>query len=181
MYRGIYENLNIHGTFTIQDTVINCYLYDIRLGLHATPGTGATGSDHETVIDNVLCSQWGASGSFIKLAAHYRVDYARTNLRVRDTIQVIDFDQVPGDNFNLYYDEQDADFEMPITVGNPTFLDACPVSGLTNAQAYVAYDDDGSAKVGGSLADPTGCCIGGVIAPAGTTTRSGIDGLIEEV
>jgi hypothetical protein len=181
MYKGIYDNVNVHGTFTIQDSVINCFLLDIRIGMHTTPGTGADGEDHTTVIDNVLCGQWGASGSFIKLAAHYDLSRAEINLRVKDIINVTDFDQVPGDDFNLYYDEQDADFEMPISVGSPTFLVACPESGLTNAEAYVAYDDDGSAKVGGDLSDPTGCCIGGVIAPAGTTTRAGIDGLIEEL
>jgi hypothetical protein len=57
----------------------------------------------------------------------------------------------------------------------------CPESGLTNAQAYVKYHQDGTLKSPtGSLSDPEGCAIAGAVAPGTATTRAGILGLLDE-
>jgi hypothetical protein len=183
---GVNGNHNVHGTLTIEDSHIAAGSSGIRIVPHATPGTGDDGADHETIIDNVTFTQFRSDPGYFHINKDYGT-YAsatsRVNLRVKDEVTVIDFNGTPGDNFSLFYAEQASDEVMPISTGSggsPSFLTACPEAGLTNAQAYVAYNQDGTAKVGGALSDPTGCCIGGVIAPAGATTRAGINGLMDE-
>jgi len=178
---GVHLNTNVNGTFRIEDSYISAILIGIGIQPHSTPGTGSPGEDHETVIANVVCEQFRTDVDYLDLVKQYTLVPDRTNLRVKDVVTVIDWQGVAADNFRLYYDnEQTASFVMPISTGSPVLV-ASPEAGLTNAQNYVKYHDDGTLKVPeGDLSDPEGCCVGGVIAPGGATTRSGIDGLIEE-
>jgi hypothetical protein len=174
---------NLSGTFTVSDTVLEAYHTCASINSPSVPGVAGPElmGDSEVILDNVLFTQVGAEAGFYKIQMGYSVASANTNLRKIDKVTVIDFDQVADDNFRVYYVEQDEDFEMPITGGNVT--QGCPESGLTNAEAYVAYEQDGSAKVGGSLSDPTGCAIGGAVSLQANqaTPRATIDGLIEDM
>jgi hypothetical protein len=179
---GVTANSHVGGTFTVSNTEIESYGPCVRIDTPSVPGVAGPEFlvDSEFILDNVLLTQVGAEAGFYKIQMNYTVASANTNLRKIDKVTVIDFDQVVDDNFRVYYAEQDEDFTMPQTGGNVT--QGCPDSGLTNAQAYVAYNQDGSAKAGGSLSDPTGCAIGGaVILNANQSTpRATIDGLIDE-
>ena len=167
-YAGFGNTTSIHGTLTVEDSYFYCYFRCISITTPNTPGTGATLENHVINIDNCTLDQWGANGSFYKLAMDYSAAHDKTNLRVTDEVNVTDYDGTSGDNFRLYYVEQDPDFEMPIT--NGTVLIACPEAGLTNAQAYVKYHQDGTLKVPeGALSDPEGCAIGGAVAPGDAT------------
>jgi hypothetical protein len=178
-YRGIADTTNLHETLLIEDSHIQCQLTCLQMKTPSTPGSASDSGDNITTLRNCVLEQFGANGSFLEISMEYSVAAASTNLRVTDALFVEDYQGVPGDDFRVYYAEQDGEFEMPITGGN---IDTgCPEAGLTNAEAYVAYNQDGTAKVGGSLSDPTGCAIAGAVAPDDATTRAGIDGLIEEL
>lgn len=88
------------------------------------------------------------------------------NLTQLDQLFVTDFNGVVGDNFEVFYNEQEANFIVPQTVyaGNPPYVEqnGSPVSGLTNAQNWAQY----------------GIAIAGEVAPSTARTRNGIIGLI---
>ena len=72
-----------------------------------------------------------------------------------------DYDQVSGQNFQVYYAQQAASFIMPQT-GSAYGLIASPVAGLTNQQNWNTY----------------GIAIAGAVAPSNATTMTGINGLV---
>jgi hypothetical protein len=177
---GLRVGHSVHGDFVISNSYFLCTVTGVTVLTPSTPGTAAGCEDHTITIDNCLMEQLNSEVGYFDIEMEYTgSSYLYTNLRVSQVVNVTDHQQVPGDDFRLYFEEQEADFEMPQTGGNISV--ACPEAGLTNAEAYVAYNQDGTAKVGGSLADPTGCCIAGAIAPGSATTRASIEGLIEEV
>ncbi len=83
-------------------------------------------------------------------------------------VRVYDYNQVPGDDFQVYYHEQDASYILPQT--NPVLLSTrengdigAPEAGLTNAEAWARY----------------GIALAGAVAPAGATdSRPEINGLV---
>ncbi len=179
---GLAGPSNVSGTFTFEDGEVSAFYACVVMNSPSVPGVASPEllDDHELIVDNILCEQYGAEAGYYDISKNYTLGQASTNLRKIDRMRVLNHNQVLGDDFLVYYVEQDEDFTMPQTGGN--ISQGCPVAGLTNAQAYVAYNQDGTAKSGGSLSDPTGCCIGGEIAfNADVTTRAGIDGLIEEI
>ena len=76
-----------------------------------------------------------------------------------DTVYVYDYNGVAGDNFQVYYDQQRADFVVPQSSGN---LVGSPSSGLTNAQNWSQH----------------GIAIACAVAPGDATTRARIRGLV---
>jgi hypothetical protein len=88
------------------------------------------------------------------------------NLTQLDQIFVVNYNGVSGDNFQVYYQQQAADFVVPQTVlnsnGTPNEAGA-PVAGLTNSQAWQEY----------------GVAIAGAVAPATAVEQAGIIGLVE--
>jgi hypothetical protein len=90
------------------------------------------------------------------------------NVTQSDQVFVRDDNQVPGDSFQVYYLEQDADFIMPQTTdnsdGTPSLLGA-PVASMTNAQAWQQYN----------------VAIAGAVAPRTTQNRAGIQGLVNAI
>jgi len=98
------------------------------------------------------------------IAMAYSTDPIR-NLTQSDKVFVYDYNQVAGDNFQVYYTQQRADFIIPQTLlnadGSPK-LSGAPVSGLTNQQAWDLYR----------------LAIAGAVAPPTAITRQGIQGLV---
>lgn len=88
------------------------------------------------------------------------------NLVQLDQLFVTDYNGVVGDNFEVFYNEQAADFIVPQTIyaGNPPYVEqnGSPVAGLTNAQNWAQY----------------GIAIAGAVAPSTARTRTGIIGLV---
>jgi hypothetical protein len=95
-----------------------------------------------------------------------QIDYTRQSV-----VRVYSYNQVAGDDFQVFYREQAADYVMPQT--DPTVLGSrdrapigSPAKGLTNAQNWSRY----------------GIAIGGAVAPASAQpSRPEIDGLIAPI
>jgi PKD domain/G8 domain len=87
------------------------------------------------------------------------------NLIQQDQVFVVNYNDVSGDDFQVYYMQQAADFVVPQTVlnsdGTPN-EDGAPVAGLTNSQAWQEY----------------GIAIAGAVAPATAVEEEGILGLV---
>jgi chitodextrinase len=81
----------------------------------------------------------------------------------KDQVYVYDYNQVKGDNFQVYYREQHADFVVPQTSSGPggTIIGA-PEAGLTNRQVWQKY----------------GVAIAGAVAPTTANERVRIKGLV---
>ncbi len=90
------------------------------------------------------------------------------NLILADHVFVYDYDQISGNNFEVYYREQAASFVLPQSTlnsdGSPR-RNASPEAGLTNQQNWDKY----------------GIALAGAIAPADVTTVADIDGLVHSI
>jgi PKD repeat protein len=87
------------------------------------------------------------------------------NVAQSDQLFVVNYNDVIGDSFQVYYVQQDANFIMPQTILNSDGTDAllgAPVAGLTNAQAWAQY----------------GVAVAGAVAPSTSRSWAGINGLI---
>ena len=86
------------------------------------------------------------------------------NLIQKDEVLVYDYNRLPGNNFQVYYQEQRPDFVVPQTIANsdgtPAVLGS-PAAGLTNEQNWSLY----------------GIAIAGAVAPC-TQTRPEVSGLV---
>ena len=93
------------------------------------------------------------------------IDYTRSSI-----VRVYDYNQVRGDNFQVYYKEQAADYVLPATpadaIGSRDQVAlGSPMAGLTNAQNWARY----------------GLSMGGAVAPSSATHRPGITGLVAPI
>ncbi len=94
------------------------------------------------------------------------LDYTHTSI-----VRVYDYNQVPGDNFQVFYREQNAGYVLPQTdmtlLGSRNWGDVgSPEAGLTNAQNWTKY----------------GIALAGTIAPAGAkASRPEINGLVAPI
>jgi hypothetical protein len=80
----------------------------------------------------------------------------------KDQVQVVNFNGVAGDNFQLYFRQQAPTFVVPIA-GLVPGLQGAPVGGLTNEQTWYRYH----------------IAVAGRMAPTTATTRSHIVGLVQ--
>jgi hypothetical protein len=94
----------------------------------------------------------------IVMAANMSGGFERANLIVSDTVKILRYNQVSGDDFQVYYKEQAPTVVVPQTHSQ---LYASPEAGLTNQQNWAKY------KI----------AIAGVIAPC-LKTRSEIQGFV---
>jgi G8 domain len=84
-------------------------------------------------------------------------------LTVPDEVLAVDWNQVPGDTFRIYYTQQAPGFIVPETVSNPDGTPkvlGSPVAGLTNTQNWNQY----------------GIAIAGAVAPCQTTKPGIVNG-----
>jgi hypothetical protein len=99
--------------------------------------------------------------SHLSINMVYDVDHGN-NLIKKDEVFVYDYNGVAGDNYQVYYQEQAANFIVPQSSGN---LIGSPDAGLTNQQNWTKY----------------GIAIAGAIAPSSATTRSDMHGLVVHI
>lgn len=150
------------GTQTIQNSylrnLVNVYVSTLWHVSYRSDFLGA----RRTVVDNVRFDAWG-SDPLVAIKTWANVPPAGSmytlNLVQRDEIFVYNYQQVPGQNFQVYYQEQAAGFVLPQTTyntdGSPRMCGA-PAAGLTNARAWAQY----------------GVALAGAVAAPGAVTRS---------
>jgi hypothetical protein len=91
--------------------------------------------------------------------------YALSNLVQLDQVFVYDYNEIAGDDFQVYYTQQSPTFVVPQTVSSgPVQFIGSPVAGLTNEQNWVLYS----------------VAIAGAVAPT-TNTMPGITGLVQPI
>jgi hypothetical protein len=86
---------------------------------------------------------------------------SKINVIQTDQVFVYDYNGISGDNFQVFFTQQAANYIVPQTGA----ILGSPVAGLTNQQAWAEY----------------GIAIAGAVAPSSATTKAGIDGLIEPI
>ena len=84
------------------------------------------------------------------------IDYMQS-----DQFFVYNYNNIVGDDFQVYYTEQAANFIVPQEPGGV----GSPVAGMTNEEEWNAY----------------GTAIAGAVAPSTATTQAGILGLVEPI
>ena len=172
-------------------TITNAKIEDLNVGIQAPMGTGGTdtieNSYFSNVQDIVVPGLWTVSYTPLGIqprtliisndlfqdfsfpgwngqSIDINMEYGGSYVTETDTILVYGFNQVAGDNFQVYYTQQAPGFVIPVTTynsdGTPSFIGA-PVAGLTNSQAWQQY----------------GIAIGGKVA-TNATTRAKINGLV---
>jgi hypothetical protein len=92
------------------------------------------------------------------IVMNFQTAHHNTNLVVKDQLQVVDYQGVSGQNFQVYYTQQAPSYVMPQSAGE---LLGAPVAGLTNQQAMATY----------------GISIGGQMTPC-PSTRPDIAGFV---
>jgi hypothetical protein len=177
-------NSNIQGFFTgysasatgRNQTIVNSYLRNyVDVGITPRYATGMVTAltsllPFSVVINNDRFDPAGVPNvislgqqAFIAMTADTIPLWA--NLIAPEPVTVYNFNGVAGDNFNVYFTQQAANYVLPQTQydanGNITMLGA-PVAGLTNAEAWAQY----------------GIAFGGAVAPSTATTRANIIGLV---
>jgi RNA polymerase sigma factor (sigma-70 family) len=112
---------------------------------------------------NVICRGIpGRSHTAIARAVHDLVLGGGYNVLQRDRLLVRSFDGRSGDDFELFFEEQRADFVLPLQ--KPMSV-AAPRAGLSNAAAWREL----------------GIAFAGAIAPASAHHRDGISGLVAPI
>jgi PKD repeat protein len=164
MAKGIAYDSETPGTFTIQNSYFRNYSTDISVQSISVPGTHAPTVARKTVINNVKFDAW-AGQPLMAISMDY--NGGASNLVQLDQVLVYNYNQVAGNNFQVYYTQQAASYVVPQTVTDPTnannvWILGSPQAGLTNQQTWAQF----------------GIAIAGAVAPANTTTRSEINGLI---
>jgi len=160
---GIVAPYFMRGRTTIEDSYLrNANVVVVTIG---APGSAPYGPDtKETIIRNVrfatVSGPVGGGGQYA-IVMDYTLHGGSANLVKRDAVFVYGYNQVPGDDFQVFYKEQRPDFIVPQSTGN---LAGSPETGLTNAQNWAQH----------------GLAIAGEVA-TGATARPGIDGLVRGV
>jgi hypothetical protein len=136
------------------------------LGAPGSSPNGAWRHPKSLIIRNVRfgsTSSWNLGGYMPNnISMDFNLQKGCANLRELDTVFVYDYNGVAGDNFQLYYLEQAADFIMPQSSG---LLVGSPEAGLTNQQNWDKY----------------GIAVAGEVAPSDTTPRVGLKGLVRRL
>ena len=93
------------------------------------------------------------------------LSFETTNLIQKDQVLVYNYNGVAGDNFQVFYPEQAANYVVPVSVVSqfdPTVhrIVGAPVAGLTNQQCWNLY----------------GIAIAGAVAPSTATSVSWVSG-----
>ncbi|MGD9719616.1 MAG: G8 domain-containing protein [Pirellulales bacterium] len=112
---------------------------------------------------------WPANPETVAPPANIQMKYNPTSSNITQpvVVKVINYNQVQGDDFQVYFHEQAPNFIVPKTdavllSGATTGTVGAPVAGLNNAQSWARY----------------GIAIAGAVAPANAATRANINGLV---
>ncbi len=166
---GILSPDSTAGTITIKNSYLACQTGFLALGLWGVGYEANTIPTRLVDIDNVQFVQPPALTSFISIYMDWftpsQLSSGTCAVTTLDQVLVTNYDDVAGDNFQVFYSQQAADTVVPQSVlnsdGTARVLGA-PVAGLTNAQAWAQY----------------GLAIAGAVAPSDATTMNNIYGLV---
>jgi hypothetical protein len=174
--QGLYCGLDGGLTDSTSEIIQNTYFRNY-LDLNFTPQYRTSGAQNvkprTTILQSVRFGLLNVPGrwdlpaqSFIYMNGTSTTDFM--NYVTSDQVYVYDYNGAVGVNFQVYYREQVVGYVLPQTVYDPdgsVRLMACPVAGLTNAQAWQQY----------------GIAFAGSIAPADATTVANIIGLVKPI
>ncbi|MGH9365395.1 MAG: hypothetical protein ACRD1B_09055, partial [Thermoanaerobaculia bacterium] len=138
---GIVPPYFMRGQTTIEDSYLrNANNIDVvTIGAPGSAPYGPAMPPKETIIRNVrFATVNGPVGQNDQSAIvmDYDLHGGSANLIQRDAVSVYAFNQVPGDDFRVFYNEQRPDFVVPQSSGN---LAGSPEAGLTNTQNWAKY------------------------------------------
>jgi len=163
------------GTQTIQDSYLRNYKNIWLEHIYRAGNTAQNVDPRLVVIRDVAFApalagapwarQWGPQSN-IDMVDPATKDVE--NFIALDQVFVYDYNQVAGDNFQVYYQGQAADAIVPQSVYNSdgtTRITGAPVANLTNAQAWEQY----------------GIAVAGAVAPSSAKKRTGIIGLVNPI
>jgi hypothetical protein len=150
--------------FTVEDSYLRNH-YNIYIGTMWANSGSADLTPRETRIRNVtFASLPMEQDPHQDIEMAYDLGNGNANAVQLDRVVVTDYNGQAGDNFQVYYKEQAADFIVPQTEDPdyPGDIVGSPDAGLTNQQNWDRYQ----------------LAIAGAVAPTNTTTRANIDGLV---
>ncbi len=155
----------VPGVITVASSTFACYTAiqinsDRFTGYASAPRQILIQNDRFANVKNAKIS--GLTQSFIDMNYQTVTNLGGgTDLTEKDQVQVQNFNDVVGDNFNLFYLQQAANFIVPETNAIPG-LQGAPVAGLTNQQTWTKYH----------------LAIAGAVAPT-NTTMANIVGVVQ--
>jgi hypothetical protein len=160
---GIYATTFMDGTFTVENTYLR-NATNIRIDTQGSPGSAPDGHSIppcQVIISNdrfVAVNGSIGNDQAYDIFLHCWDQFGSANLIQLQTIMVYNYNQVAGDNFQLYYFQQAPDVIVPQSSG---YLVGSPVAGLTNQQNWDLY----------------GIAIAGAVCPT-TNMRNGMYGYV---
>ncbi len=160
MYTGFAGSSNTPGVIRIEDSYFRNYSSNISIQMLSTPGSGADKLARQTQIINTRFDAWPGAPGFTAIEMNYDASVWNTDVVQTDQVFVYDYNGIASDDFQVFYNEQRANFIVPQTAPG---LIGSPAAGLTNQQNWAQF----------------GIAIAGAVAPANATTRAGIDGLVK--
>ena len=143
MATGIVPTTDAKGTQLIENTILRNQT-NIYIGTMWTSQCSATQIlPRLTIIKNVQFS--APSGSALNNIVMSFNATAVRNIVQKDEVFVVDYNQVPGDNFRVYYNEAEPNYIVPQGYYSSQYGAQCvslvsaPVGGLTNTQSQAQY------------------------------------------
>jgi hypothetical protein len=159
------------GTQTVKNTTMINYFNVEMDTMWSSGNTGSVLTPRTTILDNVHFGNLNMSslpwGPELNIFMNYPYRMVG-NLIQTDQVLVYNYNGIAGDNFQVYYTQQAADYVIPQSTydsNGTVMLVAAPVADLTNAEAWLLY----------SIA------IGGAVAPLTATTQPLIFGLVAPI
>jgi PKD repeat protein len=154
-------------TFTVENSYLRNYFNVAVSNDWADTGGGVNLTPTRVILNNDVFAQALAqdnSGSTPQANIYmvYRTDQTDENVVQLQQVLVYNYNQVQGDNFQVYYTQQAASFIVPQTGGG---LTGSPVAGLTNQQNMDQFQ----------------IAIAGAVAPSSATTAARIIGLVTPI
>jgi uncharacterized repeat protein (TIGR01451 family) len=154
------------GAFTVENSYLRDQI-DLAVGtMWSVSADPSSLQPRQVVVNNV---QFAAAPGFALNAID--MQYSGTsqggaNLIQKDQVLVYNYNGVTGDNFQVFYTQQAANFVIPQSGQYPSgYVLGAPTSGLTNQEAW----------------DQDAIAIAGAVAPSSATNRNGIDGLVNPI
>jgi hypothetical protein len=149
-------------TYVIENTYLRNVIDVYAESMNGVTGGGSHLAKRTVIMRNVKFDHVSGAGGtplydiYLNFLTTGRANF---NWIQQDEFYVYDYNQIAGNNFRVYYNEQAAGFILPQTSAIGL---GSPVAGLTNQQNWDTY----------------GIAVAGSIAPSSATTRPGIYGLV---
>ena len=143
MRTGVYAPFFVKGIFTVEDSYLRNAI-NVKVSTIGSPGSSPNGNNlppKTTILRNNLYDQVSGNvgNGFLQqnILMDYNLWFNSANLVKKDAVFVYSYNRVAGDDFQVFYKQQEPNFIVPQSSGN---LAGSPVSGLTNAQNWATYN-----------------------------------------